>query len=445
MVEQRLIEQTPHLAEPFIAPVPARRPMRWQRLLVMLLLGLLLLVWWAFVYIFLVAGWWLINGYSFQEGPLNPYVWNGVVDWVLMILALLSVWPAQRWLRPRIALFAEGSSDNPYTVISRVLTYMDTDLTAETLPPAIVRSLAETLNLPYVCLEIEDGPAAETGPQPTVSLISLPLHYHERPLGALHLAPRIVAGVPLPIDRQLLGDLTRQISLTLYATRLSAELQESLRRIVTAREEGRRLLRRDLHDGLGPALATMTMQADTARDLLPDDPAAADRLLAQLTDQAQATVAEVRRIVHGLRPPALDELGLFEALAVLAEGFATPDLRVTVRLPSQRPTLPAAVEVAVYRIAQEALTNVRRHAGAGSVVLLLWVEPGELGLTVSDDGIGLTPQIEYGLGLLSMRERAQEIGGVLTVQPAEPRGTCITARFPIDSGGSNGTDPRTGL
>jgi signal transduction histidine kinase len=445
MAEERLTKQTSHPIAPVIAPELVRRPMRRQRILAILLLGLLLIVWWAIVYTFLVAGWWLINGYSFQEGPLNPYVWNGAVDGLLMILALLSVWPAQRWLRPRLALFAEDSGDNPYAVISRVLTYMDTDLTAETLPPAVVRSLAETLNLPYVGLEIEGGPTAETGSRPDVPLISLPLHYHERPLGTLHLAPRIVAGVPLPIDGQLLGDLTRQISLTLYATQMSAELQESRRRIVTAREEGRLLLRRDLHDGLGPALATMTMQADTARDLLPDDPAAADRLLAQLIDQAQTTVVEVRRIVHGLRPPALDELGLFEALEVLAEGFATPDLRVVVRLPEQQPPLPAAVEVAVYRIAQEALTNVRRHARAGSVELALWSEAGELCLSISDDGVGLPPEIESGLGLPSMRERAQEIGGSLTVQSNESRGTRITARFPVDPGGINGTDPRSNL
>lgn len=423
----------------------SRPRLRLNRLLPALVLGILLIFWWSVVYILLVAVWWQINGYLALDQQQVPYQWNGALDWIFMFLAFLSVWPAQRWLRPRLALFAEDTGDNPYAIISRVLTHMDTELTAETLPPAVVRSLAETLNLPYVGLEIEGGQSAETGPRPGTPIVSVPLRYQEQPLGTLHLAPRIVAGVHLPIDAQLLSDLTRQISLTLYATQMSAKLQESRRRIVTAREEGRLLLRRDLHDGLGPALATMTMQADTARDLLRDDPVAADRLLAQLIDQAQATVTEVRRIVHGLRPPALDELGLFEALEVLAEGFATPGLRVAVRLPEQRPPLPAAVEVAVYRIAQEALTNVRRHARAESVALSLWVEPGELCLSISDDGVGLSPDIETGLGLPSMRERAQEIGGTLAIQPNEPRGTCITTRFPIDSGELNGADPRSNL
>jgi len=413
----------------------ARPRLRLNRLLPALVLVILLIFWWALAYNLLVAGWWLFKGYSFEDEASNPYVWNGVADWVFMILALISVWPVQRWLGPRIALLAEDGSDNPYAVISRVLTDMDTELTAETLPPAIVRSLAETLNLPYVALENEDGLLAETGPRPNAPLVSLPLSYHQQSLGELRLATRIVAGTPLPIDGRLLGDLTRQISLTLYATRLSVELQESRHRIVTAREEGQRLLRRDLHDGLGPALATMTMQADTARDLLGHDPAAADRLLTELADQAQATVAEVRRIVHGLRPPALDELGLFGALGVLAEGIATPDLNVTFRLPKrQQPHLPAAVEVAVYRIAQEALTNIRRHAQAHSANLSLWFENGGLRLEVTDDGIGLPPESRPGMGLTTMRERAEEIGGTLIVQNNRPKGTCITARFPLEFG-----------
>ncbi|MBW7959718.1 MAG: sensor histidine kinase [Candidatus Promineofilum sp.] len=412
----------------------SRSRLHLNRLLPTLTLAILLAFWWATVYQLLVAGWWLLNGYFTLAPERNPYHWNGLIDWAFMLLALLSMWPMQHWLRPRIALLAESSDDDPYVTISRVLARMDTELTAETLPPAIIHSLAETLNLPYVALASDDGSLAETGPRPITPLVSLSLSYQEQSLGELRLAPRVVAGALLPIDGRLLGDLTRQISLTLYATRLSAELQESRRRIVTAGEEGRRLLRRDLHDGLGPALATMTMQAETARDLLRDDPVAADRLLAELTDQAQATVAEVRRIVHGLRPPALDELGLFGALGVLAEGLATPDLSVTIRLPEQRPPLPAAVEVAVYRIAQEALTNIRRHAGAQSAALALWFENDGLRLEVADDGAGLPQESRPGMGLSTMRERAEEIGGTLSVQQNQPKGTRVTAQFPLEFG-----------
>lgn len=419
------------------SPLPAgdgrRIIINWRGFLSTLLLVLLLVGWWTLVYTFLVAGWWLINGYTFKEGPGNPYAWNGLVDWILMILALLAVWPAQRWLRPRVALFVEDAGDDPYTAISRVSARLDAELTAEALPLAIARSLTEILNLPWVELETSEGATAGSGPRPDGPLVTLPLQYNGRALGELRLAPRVTAGFPLPIDERLLSDLTRQISLALYNNRLAVELQESRRVIITAREEGRRVLRRDLHDGLGPALATMTMQAETARELLLDDPAAADRALTGLIDQAQATVSEVRRIVHGLRPPALDELGLFGALEVLADGFAAPGLRVELRLPKEGRALPAAVEVAVYRIAQEALTNVSRHARAQTATLSLWFEGDSLRLEVTDDGVGLSPDAELGIGLGSMRDRAEGIGGTLTILPNRPRGTCITARFPIET------------
>ena len=433
MTEDRLTESTPDPPAPVVASGSARRIISWRSILSSFLLVLLLIGWWTLVYTFLVAGWWLINGYTFQEGPGNPYQWNGLVDWIIMILALLSVWPAQRWLRPRVALFVEDAGDDPYTAISRVSARLDTELTAEALPLAIAHSLTEILNLPWVELETSEGSTAESGPRPDEPLITLPLQYNGRALGELRFAPRVVAGLPLPVDGQLLGDLARQISLALYNNELTAELQESRRRIITAGEEGRRTLRRDLHDGLGPALATMTMQAETARELLRDDPAAADRALAGLIDQAQATVSEVRRIVHGLRPPALDELGLYGALEVLADGFATPGLRVELRLPKERQTLSAAVEVAVYRIAQEALTNVSRHARAQTATLALWFEGDGLRLEVTDDGVGLSPDAEPGIGLASMRDRAEGIGGTLTILPNRPRGTCITARFPLET------------
>jgi len=231
----------------------------------------------------------------------------------------------------------------------------------------------------------------------------------------------------------------------LHAARLSADLQESRRRIVTAREDARRQLRRDLHDGLGPALATMTMQADTARELIHDDPQAAEDLLARLVDQAQATVTEVRRIVHGLRPPALDDMGLYGALEVLATGFAAPGLQITLHLPAVRPTLSAATEVALYRIAQEALTNVSRHAHAHTAAVSLHGEDSQLVFTICDDGVGMSGAGGAGLGLYSMRERAEELGGSLWIRPNSPTGCCIVARFPLQAGESHGRDPHPDL
>jgi signal transduction histidine kinase len=407
---------------------------------------LLAFFWWAVVYTFLVAGWWLLEGYAFVAGDAgNGYVWNSRVDWLLMLLALFTLWPIQRPLRTRIVHFMD-TMDDPYEVISRLNAEIDGAPTGASTMAAVAALLADTLNVSYVSIEAEhDELGAVHGTPPREIPIALPLRYNDLTMGTLHIAPRMVAGMPMAVDERLLHDLARQVSVTLYAAQVSADLQESRRRIVTAREEGRRQLRRDLHDGLGPALATMTMQADTARELIHDDPHTAEQLLTRLVDQAQATVDEVRRIVHGLRPPALDDMGLYGALEVLTNGFVTPGLHLTLTLPAVRPQLAAATEVAVFRIVQEALTNVSRHAHAHSASVTLAVDGGELLLTVFDDGVGLPPQPDYGLGLHSMRARAEELGGRLTVRPNGPAGCCIHAQLPLEIGGPHGPDSYSDL
>ena len=212
-----------------------------RRISSILLLSILLLFWWAFVYTFLVAGWWAINGYSFLDERQNPFVWNGVTDWILMGLALLATWPAQRWLRTQIAHFVEDKSDDPYAIFSRIAAQIDgaqidRTQTPDTEMSSLVHLLARTLDVPYVRIETEpNGLSADYGAPSGAALITLPLRYDHSPLGKLHIEPRLIGGAPLHLDTQLLNDLARQISLTLYTDRLSTDLQESRRRIVTAR------------------------------------------------------------------------------------------------------------------------------------------------------------------------------------------------------------------
>jgi signal transduction histidine kinase len=230
--------------------------------------------------------------------------------------------------------------------------------------------------------------------------------------------------------------------------RLTADLQRSRERLVTAREEERRRLRRDLHDGVGPQLAALTLKIETARNLLSDDPTA-DALLSDLAQRARAAVADVRRSVHALRPPTLDELGLVPALRETAAQYTHNDLRVSVEAPEKMPPLPAAVEVAAYRIAQEAITNVVRHAGARNCRTRfdLDEERGLLRLEVTDDGRGIGDDRGTGIGLYSMRERAEELGGTCTVEPVPAGGTRVLAQLPCareesglgrDASGDNG-------
>ena len=224
--------------------------------------------------------------------------------------------------------------------------------------------------------------------------------------------------------------------LTLDLQRLTVDLQRSRERLVAAREEERRRLRRDLHDGLGPQLASQTLKLEAARETIRTDPDRAEALLGQLIDKSQGQIAEIRRLVYALRPPALDELGLVGALRETAAQGELSGLRVSFIAPDRLPPLPAAVEVAAYRIIQEALTNVIRHARAGScrVTLALNEAAGTLALEVTDDGLGLPAEVRAGVGLVSMRERAAELGGVCRVEAGPDGGVRVAASLPLPPG-----------
>jgi signal transduction histidine kinase len=210
---------------------------------------------------------------------------------------------------------------------------------------------------------------------------------------------------------------------------LTADLRRSRERIVTAREEERRRLRRDLHDGLGPTLAAITVRAGATARLAEDRPELAVESLLTIAEDAQAAVGEVRRLVHELRPPALDELGLAGALRSQAEKFA-PALDVTVDSRGDLSALPAAVEVAAYRIACEALSNAARHAVAQLATVRLEAAD-DLKLEICDDGRGIPPDRQSGVGLTSMRERAAELGAQVAVRPRDGGGTTVSAVFPL--------------
>jgi signal transduction histidine kinase len=211
-------------------------------------------------------------------------------------------------------------------------------------------------------------------------------------------------------------------------------------RLVTAREEERRRIRRDLHDGLGPALAGVALGVDAARNLIATDPDAADTLLHQLKNEIQSCVADIRRLVYALRPPALDELGLIPAIEEYAVrlGDRDPGLAVVVDTTAPLPQLPAAVEAAAYRIAVGALTNVARHAHARTCVLSLQVQHqprATLLLRITDDGIGIRTTRRTGIGLTAMTERAAELGGNCEFTAAPTGGTDVTARLPLGVAG----------
>jgi signal transduction histidine kinase len=228
--------------------------------------------------------------------------------------------------------------------------------------------------------------------------------------------------------------------------RLTEDLRRSREQVITAREEERRRLRRDLHDGLGPRLASLTLRLETARDRLTRD-VEAEKLLAELAERSREAVADIRRLVYALRPPALDELGLVSALRETAAQYSyggSATVQITLKAPEVLPPLPAAVEVAAFRMVQEALTNVVRHAQASHCSIQLAFDPTaqELRVEVRDDGRGFQPGGRVGVGLASMRERAEELGGTWDVQPLPGGGTCVRARLPCRLPGTDGVVSR---
>jgi signal transduction histidine kinase len=257
----------------------------------------------------------------------------------------------------------------------------------------------------------------------------LPLTAYGEKVGSLEWRARALRDA----DRQLLGDVAVQLGGVVHAMDLLASVRAAQERLVLAREEERLRLRRDLHDGLGPALAGLTLQVDTVRNRVRESPESVDDLLLRLRGGIQATVGDVRRIVEGLRPAPLDELGLAESVTQLAAQLSAEETQINVDTQAL-PDLPAGVEVAAFRIVQEALTNAMRHARATRVGIHVAVTCGCLVVRVTDDGTGLAAPREGGVGLRSMRARAEEISGRLDIEAEPGRGTAVTARLPLSRG-----------
>jgi signal transduction histidine kinase len=230
---------------------------------------------------------------------------------------------------------------------------------------------------------------------------------------------------------RLLENVARQAGTAVYAAQLTHDLQRSRERLVTAREEERRRIRRDLHDGLGPQLATLSLKVDTARNYLAHDVPTADHLLSELKGEIQSAISEIRRLVNELRPAALDQLGLVSALQEhIARQSGNGRLHIALTAPDDLPPLPAAAEVAAYRIALEAITNTVRHAHANTCQLCLEFNDS-LQLEIRDDGIGLPLGYQAGIGLSSMRERTAELGGAFHIESTPGQGTVISVQLPL--------------
>lgn len=346
---------------------------------------------------------------------------------LLAAVVALAVQPLRGRLQRSVDRLLRGDGRDPYVALQRLA---DRTHDASTVG-AVLAELAETVRLslrvPWARAESADGRGAESGERPALGReASVALSAGGAPVGQV----QVVAGPGRRYAREeleMLGALGRHGGLAVQATLLAERVQASRARLVAAREEESRRLRRDLHDELGPTLAGLSMQLGALHDLLPADPRGAQHEVARLAGIARGALDDVRSVSRGLRPPALDQLGLVEGLRQLAASLRVP-ARVDAGPLSD---LPAAVEVAAFRIAAEALTNASRHAPNAPVVLRLRVGQGELVVDVRDRGPGLLPTQRDGVGLVSMRERAEELGGQLDVRGEPGAGTQVVARLPL--------------
>jgi signal transduction histidine kinase len=361
--------------------------------------------------------------------PLTIDAWAGAVA-VGIIGAL--VLPLRTGLQRLVDRAMYGDRGDPYAALSRLTARLQAAAAPGAALPALAEAIAESLRLPYVRVETSDGETAAHGMPRGGPLHELPLHHQGQRVGRLVLEGRDRRPVPSR-DLHLLDELARPAGAAVSAAALADALSASRARLVQAREEERRRLRRDLHDGIGPTLAGIALGLDQVAARLDDDPPAAKALLGDLKGETAGAVDDVRRLVHGLRPPALDELGLLGALRQQTDRLAlrSPGLEIRVDAACDLPPLSAATEVAAYRIAVEAVTNSVRHAGARSCFVSV-VADGDLRVEVVDDGTGIAEGAPPGVGLGAMGERAAEVGGICTVVPADPRGTRVLAVLPME-------------
>jgi signal transduction histidine kinase len=293
-------------------------------------------------------------------------------------------------------------------------------------PVVALRAIREALVIPYAALLVDGTAVAISGTETT----------HTRTLD-LDGAGELVVGLRpgdlsfSPGDDQVLRLTVPLLAQTLRAGALAEDVIELRGQTIAAVAEERRRLRRELHDGLGPRLSGVAFTSDAARNLIRTDPAAAEEMVTQLRADTVIAIEEIRRMVYAMRPPALDELGLVPALRQQAVGLRNRDghpVSVDVTAPEAFPELPAAVEVAAYRIVTEALTNVARHSSSASASVR--IDPAEDGLHLEVTDSGRSGAWRPGVGLSSMRERAAELGGTLEAGPG-PGGGRVAALLPM--------------
>jgi signal transduction histidine kinase len=375
----------------------------------------------------------LVSLMSVAFGP-SLRLWEQAVAAALIAMAAQ---PLHARLQSMINKTLFGERSDPYRVVSALASRLETLHTPDEQLLAMVETIGTALRLPYVAIELDRDDGSENAASfgtPTTLSQRLPLTYQGELVGRLVIARRGTRQLLGRKERSMLDEVARHAGTVVHTAKLTTDLVRSRDRLVRAREEERRRLLRELHDGVGSTLAAVNLGLHAGRRTL-GGTASADLLFERLQEALGGAVTEIRRLAHDLRPRALDKLGLLGAIREYIRSLDGPDLDIVLDAPETLPPLPAAVDVAAYRIVCEALTNVCRHAKAKNCTVRVRVGE-ELRIDVIDDGVGLGARTDTGIGLGSMRERAAELGGDFKVEQSSPGGTAVCAILPLPREGS---------
>jgi two-component system NarL family sensor kinase len=298
----------------------------------------------------------------------------------------------------------------------------------------VLESTRAELRLPYLAVRQGETEIAAAGAVVADGVVSdLALTYGGRDIGTLVVGLRPGEKELHEADRRVFALTAPPLAVALHATSLAAELERSRAGIVSVREEERRRLHRDLHDGLGPVLTGAAFRADAVSNVIESDPRGAKAMLVDVRSDIRSAIDSVRRVVYGVRPLDLEQRGLVGALeerARDAHGKNGQDVAVDVVASGALDDLPAATQLAAYRIAVEALTNVLRHSDARTCTVSIVATADEVAIDVTDDGSARGSAWKAGVGMSSIFERADELGGTVTAGPTESGGR-VSARLPL--------------
>jgi signal transduction histidine kinase len=383
----------------------------------------------------------LVVGYL---GELLQVQNNSIIPFIATGLVAVMFQPLRRRLQDFVNRTMYGERDDPFSVITQLSVKMEAAIQPEVVLPTLVETVAQVLKLPFVAIEIGKNDSssvlAATG-QPQQDSERFPLTHQSETIGHLVVACRGPGEKFTDSELKLLRNIARQAGVAVHAVQLTADLRRSRQELVSAREEERRRLRRDLHDGLGPVLASQGLKIAAASQLLDTDPGKAKKMLEELASQNETTLEEIRQLVYALRPAVLDELGFAGAVRDFSASLSLKsnsgdEFQIKILEPKNGlPPLPAAIEVAAYRIATEALTNVFRHSKAQYCEVSFKIVPSNgsrfFHLEITDDGVGLPQERKVSLGMTTMRERAEEIGGSIQFESYLDKGTRVSVHLPF--------------